>query len=86
MVQKKSQDVNEEAAGEMSAEQQWAQDILGTSVPIDQVKEVLSESGLDTQVEPDEDAILREEKDVVNLKKEKPTSSLGKVVLERLFS
>ncbi|MGW8224839.1 MAG: sigma-70 family RNA polymerase sigma factor [Anaerolineales bacterium] len=76
MVEKKSQDNNEEVAGEKTAEQQKAQDILGASFPINQVKEVLSESGLDTEVEPDEDAILREEKDLVDLREEKPTDLL----------
>jgi len=76
LVEKKSQDNNEEAAGEKTAEQQKAQDILGASFPINQVKEVLSESGLDTEVEPDEDAILREEKDLVDLREEKPTDLL----------
>ncbi|MFL7892131.1 MAG: sigma-70 family RNA polymerase sigma factor [Anaerolineales bacterium] len=84
MVQKKSQDMNEEDAGGITPEQQKAQGILGASIPMDQVKEVLTESGLDTEVEPDEDAILREEKDSVDLTEEKPTDLLEdpKMVIE----
>jgi RNA polymerase primary sigma factor len=76
LVEKKSQEKNEEAAGEKTTEQQKDQDILGASIPMNQVKEVLSESGLDTQVEPDGDAILREEKDLVDMREEKPTDLL----------
>ena len=55
---------------------QKVQDIVDASFPIDQVKEALSKSGFDTEGEPDEDAILREEKDLGDLKKEKPTDLL----------
>ena len=72
----KSQDVNEEVAAEKGDTAQKAQDIVEATFPIEQVKEALTESGLDIQAEPDEVAILREEKDLGDLKKEKPTDIL----------
>ena len=72
----KSQDVNEEVAAEKGDTAQKAQDIVEATFPIEQVKEALNESGLEIQAEPDEIAILREEKDLGDLKKEKPTDIL----------
>ncbi len=77
MAQKnKSQEVNEEVAADKEGASQQAQDIVEATFPIEQVKEALSESGLEIEGEPDEVAIAREEKDLGDLKKEKPTDIL----------
>ncbi len=73
MAPKKSQDTNEETAAGKGAAQQ---EILGAAFPMEQVKEVLTGSGVESKVEPDEDAILREEKDAADLKQEQPTDLL----------
>ena len=72
----KSQEVNEEVAADKEGGSQQAQDIVEATFPIEQVKEALTESGLEIEGEPDEVAIAREEKDLGDLKKEKPTDIL----------
>lgn len=77
MAQKnKSQEVNEEVAADKEGGSQQAQDIVEATFPIEQVKEALTESGLEIEGEPDEVAIAREEKDLGDIKKEKPTDIL----------
>ena len=73
---KKSQDIDEEVAFTKGEAPQKAQDIVEATFPIEQVKEALTDSGLESEGEPDEDAILREEKDLGDIKKEKPTDLL----------
>ena len=68
---KKSLDNNEEVAADKKQSPQKVQDIVEATFPIEQVKEALSESRFESGGEPDEDAILREEKDLGDLKKEK---------------
>jgi RNA polymerase primary sigma factor len=72
----KSQEVNEEVAADKEGGSQQAQDIVEATFPIEQVKEALIESGLEIEGEPDEVAIAREEKDLGDIKKEKPTDIL----------
>jgi len=72
----KSQEVNEEVAADKEGGSQQAQDIVEATFPIEQVKEALVESGLEIEGEPDEVAIAREEKDLGDIKKEKPTDIL----------
>jgi len=76
LARKKSQDNNEEVAVDKGEAPQKTQDIVEATFPIEQVKEALSESELEAAGEPDEVAILREEKDLGDLKKEKPTDIL----------
>ena len=73
---KKSHDDNEETAVEQGESSQQAQDIVEATFQIAQVKEALTESAQETEGEPDEDAILHEEKDLGDLKTEKPTDLL----------
>jgi len=73
---KKSHDDNEEKAVEQGESSQQAQDIVEATFQIAQVKEALTESAQETEGEPDEDAILREEEDLGDLKTEKPTDLL----------
>jgi len=72
----KSQEVNEKVAADKEGGSQQAQDIVEATFPIEQVKEALIESGLEIEGEPDEVAIAREEKDLGDIKKEKPTDIL----------
>ncbi|MBK5107719.1 MAG: sigma-70 family RNA polymerase sigma factor, partial [Anaerolineales bacterium] len=76
MASKKSQDINEEVADDQGEAPQEAQDIVEATFPIEQVKEALTASGMESEGEPDEDTILREEVDLGDLKKEKPTDLL----------
>jgi RNA polymerase primary sigma factor len=52
------------------------QDLIDAALPLQEVTEALSESGIDEQGEPDKDALSREEKDLEKIKKEKPTDIL----------
>jgi RNA polymerase primary sigma factor len=72
----KSLDNNEEVAFDKRDAPQKVQDIVEATFPIDQVKEALTESGFESEGEPDEDTILREEKDLRNLITEKPADLL----------
>ena len=73
MASKKSQDINEEVAVDQGEAPQEAQDIVEATFPIEKVKEALTASAMEGEGEPDGDAILREEVDLGDLKKEKPT-------------
>ena len=72
----KSLDNNEEVAIDKRDAPQKVQDIVEATFPIDQVKEALTESGFESEGEPDEDTILREEEDLRNLITEKPADLL----------
>jgi RNA polymerase primary sigma factor len=76
LAQKKSQDKNEEVAAAEEGAPATGQDIVEATFPIEQVKEALADSEMESEGEPDEDAILHEEKDLGDLKKEKPTDLL----------
>ena len=76
MASKKSQDINEEVAVDQGDAPQEAQDIVEATFPIEKVKEALTASAMEGEGEPDGDAILREEVDLGDLKKEKPTDLL----------
>ncbi len=52
------------------------QDIPGVTLPLTDVEEKLSESGLEIEGEPDEDALSREEQELQEIRKEKPTDIL----------
>jgi RNA polymerase primary sigma factor len=73
---KKQQDINEEVAANKGEVPQKRQDIVEATFPLEQVKEALTESEMESEGEPDEDAILREEKDLGDIEKEKPTDLL----------
>ncbi len=73
---KKSLDDNEKTAVDKREALQKVQDIVEATFPIEQVKEALTESVFESEVEPDEDAILREEIDLGDLENEKPTDLL----------
>ena len=73
---KKQQDINEEIIASKGEKPQSSKDIVEAAFGIEQVKEALTESGMESEGEPDEDAILREEKDLGDIKKEKPTDIL----------
>jgi RNA polymerase primary sigma factor len=73
---KKQQDINEEVAANKGKVPQKRQDIVEATFPLEQVKEALTESEMESEGEPDEDAILREEKDLGDIEKEKPTDLL----------
>jgi len=76
LASKKSQDINEEVAVDQGEAPQEAQDIVEATFPIEQVKEALTASGMESEGEPDEDSIKREEVELGDLKKEKPTDIL----------
>jgi RNA polymerase primary sigma factor len=76
LASKKSQDINEEVAVDQGDAPQEAQDIVEATFPIEKVKEALTASAMEGEGEPDGDAILREEVDLGDLKKEKPTDLL----------
>jgi len=52
------------------------QDLKDPTLPMQEVAETLSVSGLDEHGEPDEDALSREEQELKEIKKEKPTDIL----------
>ena len=81
---KKQQDINEEVAANKGEVPQKMQDIVEATFPLKQVQEALTESEMESEGEPDEDAILREEKDLGDIEKEKPTDLLEdpKMVVE----
>lgn len=74
--QQEMQDINEDAAANKGKAPQKTQDIVEATFPLEQVKEALTESEMESEGEPDEDAILREEKDLGDIEKEKPTDLL----------
>ncbi|HUV29340.1 MAG TPA: sigma-70 family RNA polymerase sigma factor [Anaerolineales bacterium] len=77
MARNKLQDIKEEVSGEKGDLAQDSQDIVEATFSIKQVQEALTESDLDAQGEPDEVAILREEMELGDLKKEKPADILA---------
>ncbi len=52
------------------------QDLVKSALPMQEVEEALSKSGLDEHGEPDEVALSREEQDLEEIKKEKPADIL----------
>ncbi len=71
-----SQDTQEIAASGKNDLAEDPQDPVNAALPMQEVEEVLSKSGLDEQGEPDEDALSREEQDLEKIKKEKPADIL----------
>lgn len=74
--QQEIQGINEEVDANKGEAPQKTQDFVEATFPLEQVKEALTESEMESEGEPDEDAILREEKDLGDIEKEKPTDLL----------
>jgi RNA polymerase primary sigma factor len=72
----KSQDTQETPAPDKSDLAEDPQDLVKAALPMEEVQEALSKSGLEEQGEPDEVALSREEKDLEEIKKEKPADIL----------
>lgn len=64
--------------------EQDPRDLKEVALPINEVTEILSQSGLDEEGEPDDDTLSREEKDLEEISKDKPQEMLKdpKLVVE----
>jgi RNA polymerase primary sigma factor len=64
--------------------EQDPRDLKEVTLPINEVTEILSQSGLDEEGEPDDDTLSREEKDLEEISKDKPQEMLKdpKLVVE----
>jgi len=72
----KSQDLQGMVASEKGDLAEDPQDLKDPTLPMQEVAETLSDSGMDEHGEPDEDALSREEQELKEIKKEKPTDIL----------
>ncbi len=72
----KNQDLQDPTSTEKNESAEDPQDMVKAALPLKEVGEVLSKSGLDEQGEPDVEALSREEQDLEEIKKEKPTDIL----------
>ena len=64
------------AKSEQENLKQEPQDVKEVTLPINEVTEILSKSGLDEEGEPDDDTLSREEKDLEKISKDKPQEML----------
>jgi RNA polymerase primary sigma factor len=72
----KSQDMQDIPASDKSDLTDDAQDLVNAALPMQEVEEALSKSGVEEDGEPDEVALSREEQELEEIKKEKPTDIL----------
>lgn len=71
-----SQDMQGMVASEKGDLAKDPQDLKDPTLPMQEVAETLADSGLEEHLEPDEDALSREEQALKEIKKEKPTDIL----------
>jgi RNA polymerase primary sigma factor len=71
-----SGDMQEMVTSEKGDLAEEPQELIDATLPMQEVTEALSKSGIEEQGEPDKDALSREEKDLEEIKKEKPADIL----------